>query len=152
MVRAVIAGPVDRTSRHHRQLVRAVIAGPVDPTSCLGCKLVFPKPARDMEMRMTTFTIFEADDLVLRVPVTFEPGSLITTLVGATVEAFAARPGGALVLGAVSVSGEEAMVTFDGFSFVPGHHELQVVVTKTGQSQTVASADLEVRRSLKPRP
>ena len=101
---------------------------------------------------MTTVTIFEADDLVIKVPITFEAGSLITSLVGATVEAFAKRSGGAMIAGATSVAGAVVTVTFPEFTFIPGVYTLQVVVTSSGQTQTVAEAAMTVHGSLKPAP
>lgn len=99
---------------------------------------------------MTAITTFEADDLIINVNVTFEPGSEITALTGGTVEAYVERAGAARVA-ASSVSIVDAdtiRVTFNENTLSEGVYTLQVRATVDGVTQTVAEAVVTVKGSL----
>lgn len=99
---------------------------------------------------MTAITTFEADDLIINVNVTFEPGTAITALTGGTVEAYVERAGAARVAAnSVSiVDADTIRVTFNENTLAEGVYTLQVRATVDGVTQTVAEAVVTVKGSL----
>ncbi|NGQ93378.1 hypothetical protein G5V65_21050 [Rhodobacter sp. HX-7-19] len=99
---------------------------------------------------MTAITTFEADDLIINVNVTFEPGSEITALTGGTVEAYVEREGAARVAAnSVSiVDADTIRVAFNENTLAEGVYTLQVRATVDGVTQTVAEAVVTVKGSL----
>lgn len=99
---------------------------------------------------MTAITTFEADDLIINVNVTFEPGSEITELTGGVVEAYAERAGAPRVAAnSVSiVDADTIRVTFNENTLSEGVYTLQVRATVDGVTQTVAEAVVTVKGSL----
>ena len=93
-----------------------------------------------MEGGVTNLTTFEDDDLIIRIPVTFEPGSEITSLTGGTAEAVAQSTSGAIITAnAVAItSGSEIRVTFNDGRLPAGVYSLQVRATVAGVTQTVS--------------
>ena len=89
------------------------------------------------------------DDLILKVPVTFQPGSSVTTLDGATVQAFARRQGVTVAASQAVGAGAVATVTFNDGTFTVGEWEGQVVVTAGGVTQTVAEFVVTVKPSFR---
>ena len=94
--------------------------------------------------------IFTLDDLILKVPVTFEPGSPVTTLIGGTVQAFARDRAVTVAASSVVIAGVLATVTFIKGTFTPGEWEGQVAATLGGQTQTIAEFAFMVKPSFRP--
>ena len=94
--------------------------------------------------------IHTLDDLILKVAVTFEPGSPVTTLTGGTVQAFARDRAATVTAASVVAVGALATVTFNAGSFTPGEWEGQVVATLAGQTQTIAEFEVMVKPSFRP--
>ena len=100
-------------------------------------------------------TFYEADGLDLRVsPVVFDPGSSITTLIGAVVEAHAKIFGDVVLVGTGTVlSATAARVVFAPWVLTPGEYELHVRATPPGTTgQTIFADNMDVIASIKPRP
>lgn len=100
---------------------------------------------------MTNLTTYEDDDLIINVPVTFEPGSEITTLTGGTAEALAQRSNDGTVITANAVaitSATNIKVTFNDGRLPAGVYTLQVRATVAGVTQTVAEATVTVNPSI----
>ena len=99
---------------------------------------------------MTNLTTFEDDDLIIRIPVTFEPGSEITSLTGGTAEAVAQSTSGAVITAnaAAITGGSEIRVTFNDGRLPAGVYALQVRATVSGVTQTVAEATVTVYPSI----
>lgn len=95
---------------------------------------------------MTAITTFEADDLIINVNVTFEPGSEITALTGGTVEAYVERAGAARVAAnsVTIVDADTIRVTFNENTLSEGVYTLQVRATVDGVTQTVSPPDTTV--------
>ena len=94
--------------------------------------------------------IHTLDDLILKVPVTFEPGSPVTTLTGGLVQAFARDRAATVVASSVVAAGVLATVTFNAGAFTPGEWAGQVVATLGGQTQTIAEFEVMVKPSFRP--
>jgi hypothetical protein len=94
---------------------------------------------------VTTITHYKNDDLPITVPVTFEAGSGVTTLTGATVEA-EATDGFHTVAGSATVTGDgsSVLVTFDQDVFRAGVYDLAVRATVGTVTQTIATAQIVV--------
>lgn len=103
-----------------------------------------------MEGGLTNISHFEADDLIIAVTVTFEPGAEITSLTGGTAEAFAKRSGGpAIPANACSITGATGVrVTFNKGVLAEGVYDFQVRATVSGVTQTIADATITVRGSV----
>jgi len=95
-------------------------------------------------------THYEADDLVISIPVTFEPGSTITTLAGGTAVARARREGGTVVIGSAVIDpgGAEVIASWSESTLPIGKYTLQVRATKDGQSRTLISRSMIVEPSV----
>jgi len=91
---------------------------------------------------MTIEPIHEGDSLVLDVPVTFDSGAPVSSLSGATIDASASNveTRGALVIDAAStaISGNTATCTWSAGALAAGSWRVQVKVSKSGLTQTVA--------------
>ena len=101
--------------------------------------------------------VFEADGFARDVTVTFEPGALITTLIGSTAECHA-RPinagASATVAGAATIlSASVVRAIWPAWSVPTGMIAIQVrVIPPSGNAQTVYTEEIEVQASLRPRP
>lgn len=93
---------------------------------------------------------FVADDLIIRVPVTFEPGSAVTTLTGATVVAVVRLDGAAPVTGTVAIDpgGEALVASWSEGALTIGTGEVQIRATKDGFTRTLLSDRIAVLESL----
>lgn len=82
----------------------------------------------------------KGSDLIIRIPVTFDPGSIITTLTGGTAIA-RATDGYIIVEGDCSINqdGNEVLVSFNDNEFVKGLFRCVVEVTVGTVTQPVAS-------------
>lgn len=98
-----------------------------------------------------TITAFEADDLTIRLTVGFLPGSDITSLVGAVVEARARSTSGATIPAtSCVVTGPNGLVAvFADGVLDAGIYTLQIRATVSGITQTIAEKTIEVRRSIR---
>lgn len=103
-----------------------------------------------MEGGLTNITHYEADDLIIAVEVTFEPGSPITALTGGTVEAFAERQGAARIAAnsCTILDADSVLVAFNEGTLTEGVYTLQVRATVSGVTQTIADATVTVRGSV----
>lgn len=99
---------------------------------------------------MTNLTTYEDDDLIITVPVTFQPGSTITSLTGGTAEAVAQSTAGTIIAAnAVAITGTaEIRVIFNDGRLPAGIYTLQVRATVAGVTQTVAEATITVNPSI----
>lgn len=97
-----------------------------------------------------TITSYEADDLIINIPVTFDAGSEITDLTGGAVEAYAQRAGAERIAAtaAAITSESSAKVTFADGTLAQGVYTLQVRVTVSGVTQTIADEVLTVGASV----
>ena len=93
--------------------------------------------------------IYRLDDLVVAVPVTFDPGSPIVTLTGATVECFARSGSVTVQASSVAVAPTVATVTFFDDTLTVGNWVFQVVVTAGAFTQTVAEFSATVLESFR---
>jgi len=103
-----------------------------------------------MEGGVTNLTTYEDDDLIINVPVTFEAGSEITSLVGGTAEALAQRTDGTIITANATAitSATTIKVTFNDGRLPAGVYTLQVRATVAGVTQTVAEATVTVNPSI----
>lgn len=97
-------------------------------------------------------TFWEEDAIAFAVSVTIDPGAPIAALTGGSVEVIAERAGtGVSVVGSGTVTGAtEVTCGFVANALPAGLYLAQVAVTVSGTRQTVAEANLIVRRSLQP--
>ena len=97
-----------------------------------------------------TITTYEADDLIIAVNVTFDPGAEIQSLTGGTVEARAQAAGGALIpaTSCTITAADKVRVVFADGTLTQGFYTLQVRATVAGNTQTIAEENIEVRDSL----
>lgn len=93
--------------------------------------------------------IYRLDDLIVAVPVTFDPGSPVTTLIGATVECFARSGTVTVQANSVAVTATVATVTFADGTLSVGNWVFQVVVTAGAFTQTVAEFSAPVLESFR---
>lgn len=94
---------------------------------------------------------YTKDDLVIRVEVTFDPASNITSLEGGTAEAFAAplRGGAAIAASSVSIIAPDLIqIAWNDLALPVGKYEVQIRATVTGQTRTLIAEELTVRRSI----
>jgi hypothetical protein len=94
---------------------------------------------------------YTKDDLMIRIPVTFDPESGVTSLEGGTVEAFAApvRGGAAIAGSSVAITAPDLIqVVWNDLALPVGVYELQVRATVAGQTRTLVAEQLTVRRSV----
>ncbi len=97
-----------------------------------------------------SLTCYTKDDLVIRIPVTFDPDSEVTSLDGGTVEAVAAPINGDAVIAATfaQIAGPaEIKVTWNDLALAAGIYDLQIRATVAGQTRTLVAQRLTVRRS-----
>ena len=98
------------------------------------------------------------DPVVIAIPVTFEDGSGLTTLDGATVAAWARQDGAsAAVQGSVAVSGDIITATWAASTFAQGNVMLQAFVNGValdfgGAASDALSLRIRVQASLVPDP
>lgn len=97
-----------------------------------------------------TITTYEADDLIIAVNVTFDPGAEIQSLTGGTVEAKAQSSSGTLInaTSCTITDTDTVRVVFADGTLPQGFYTLQVRATVTGNTQTIAEENIEVRDSL----
>lgn len=98
-----------------------------------------------------SLTCFVEDDLVIRVPVTFDPASEVTSLSGGTVEAVAALVGGGAAIAASSatiVGADLIRAVWNDNLFTDGVYDLQIRATVAGQTRTLVAQKLTVRASV----
>lgn len=93
--------------------------------------------------------IYRLDDLVVAVPVTFDPGSPITTLLGTTVQCFGRSGNVTVQANSVVVTAAVATVTFADGTLAVGNWIFQVVVTSEAFTQTVAEFSATVKESFR---
>jgi hypothetical protein len=94
---------------------------------------------------------YTKDDLVIRIPVTFDPDSGVTSLEGGTIEAFAApvRGGTAIAASSVAITAPDLIqVVWNDFVLPVGVYDLQIRATVAGQTRTLVAEQLTVRRSI----
>lgn len=93
---------------------------------------------------------YEADNLVISIPVSFAPGAPITTLAGGTAVARARKEGGAVVIGSAVIDpgGAEVTAAWGPNTLSPGKYKVQVRCTKDGFSRTVMSRSMLVEPSV----
>ena len=92
---------------------------------------------------------WSTDTLDISVPVTFEAGAGITSLIGGSVVAHAARPGAATVVGVATIEGASTVqVLFTAGSLSKGNWQLQVRVTVSGVVQTIVDETLTIQPSI----
>lgn len=97
-----------------------------------------------------SLTCYTKDDLVIRVPVTFDPDSDVISLDGGTVEAVAAPIDGSPVVAAAfaEITGpDEIKVAWNDQVFAVGIYDLQIRATVAGQTRTLVAQRLTVKRS-----
>jgi hypothetical protein len=97
-----------------------------------------------------SLTCYTKDDLVICVPVTFDPESDVTSLDGGTVEAVAAPIDGSTVVAAdyAEITGpEEIKVAWNDLALAVGVYDLQIRATVAGQTRTLVAERLTVKRS-----
>lgn len=93
--------------------------------------------------------IYRLDDLVVAVPVAFDPGSPITTLTGTTVQCFGRSGTVTVQATSVAVTANVATVTFADGSLTVGNWIFQVVVTAGIFTQTVSEFSATVQESFR---
>jgi len=95
---------------------------------------------------------YAADDLRIRVPVTFEAGAPVQNLIGAAVIARAVpnRDFASAVDGAVTINAEgtEVTVVFEENTLPANIYTFQVRATKDGYTQTIAADEIRSVRSV----
>jgi hypothetical protein len=94
---------------------------------------------------------YTKDDLVIRIPVTFDPESGVNSLEGGTVEAYAApvRGGAAIAGSSVVIAAPDLIqVVWNDLTLEVGIYELQVRATVAGQTRTLIAERLTVMRSI----
>lgn len=94
--------------------------------------------------------IHTVDDLVFVVDMTFAPGSPVTTLTGATVEAYARYANTTVAASSIVAAGSQATITFNDGVLAPGDWEGQVIVSSGTLTQTVAEFSVTVKPSFRP--
>lgn len=98
-----------------------------------------------------SLTCFVEDDLVIRVPVTFDPASEVTSLAGGSVEAVAVPIGGGTAIPASSatiVGSDLIRAVWNDTLFAVGVYDLQIRATVAGQTRTLVAQKLSVRASV----
>lgn len=89
-------------------------------------------------------TIHEADSLTIEASVAFDEGGAVSSLVGASVAASAAK-GGSVVPGIAAVAGPHIVTcNWPAGALALGMWRLQVIVTIAGAVQTVAEEEIKV--------
>ena len=89
-------------------------------------------------------TIHEADSLAVEVPVTFDEGGAVTSLVGASVAASVAK-GSTTVPGTAAVAGPAlATCSWPAGALAVGIWRFQLIVTIGGEVQTIAEERIKV--------
>lgn len=93
---------------------------------------------------------YTADDLIIRIPVTFAAGSAITSLSGASIVAWAKTGGGSAVAGTVVINsgGAECVASWPENALPPAVYDVQVRATKDGYTRTLLNRRLAVLASL----
>jgi hypothetical protein len=94
---------------------------------------------------------YTKDDLVIRIPVTFDPDSGVTSLEGGTVEAVAAPINGDPVVAAdyaEITASDEIKVAWNDQVFAVVVYDLQIRTTVAGQTRTLVAERLTVKRSV----
>jgi len=94
---------------------------------------------------------YTKDDLVIRIPVSFDPDAGVTSLEGGTVEAFAApiKGGAAIAASSVAIIAPDLIqIAWFDLALPVGKYELQIRATVTGQTRTLIAEELTVRRSI----
>ena len=97
-----------------------------------------------------SLTCYTKDDLMIRVPVTFDPDSDVTSLDGGTVEAVAAPIDGSAVVAATFAeitAPAEIKVAWNDLTLAAGIYDLQIRATVAGQTRTLVAQRLTVKRS-----
>lgn len=99
------------------------------------------------------FTTWTNVDLIIRVPVTFDQGAPITTLIGATVDARIKTQKGAIVIGTAEVvNSATILVTFPRGTLPVGLCTGQVWVQIGPQAAMPYEFEAEVRPGFRPVP
>lgn len=93
---------------------------------------------------------YTADDLIIRIPVTFEPGAAITTLTGATIVAWAKAQGADAVAGSVAIDpgGAECVASWPENALPEGVYDVQVRAAKDGYTRTLLNERIAALPSL----
>jgi hypothetical protein len=90
-------------------------------------------------------------DLVIRVPVTFDPGAGVSSLAGAIIDARARNAAGRETVGEVVATDDTTLVvTFEEAAFVPGTHECQVWARIGQRSVMLCVFDVDVKPGFRP--
>lgn len=102
--------------------------------------------------KLQRFPTYTNIDLVVRVPVTFDPGAPFTSLTGAVVDARAKTPTGGFVVGAAEVNedGDEIVVTFAKGTLPIGVCECQVWAQQGQQAAMPFVFEAEVKAGYRP--
>ena len=100
-----------------------------------------------------SLTCYVADDLVIRVPVTFDPASEVTSLAGGSVVAVAAPIGGngapPIPASSATIVGTDLIrAVWNDDAFTVGVYDLQIRATVAGQTRTLVAQRLSVRASV----
>jgi len=103
-----------------------------------------------MEISMTSIEHFQADDLVILIPVTFDAGAAISSLTGGTAVARAKLDGGNPVMGTATIqpSGTDVVASWPENALIPGHYTVQVRATKDGFTKTLIGSRMTVLPSV----
>ena len=103
--------------------------------------------------------IYQADGLRLIVPVTFAPGSGISTLIGGTAEVHVMAPNGPAIAGVATITGAaEVTAVFAPWALDPADYILQVrgappaTAMRTIEIDGTEDFPIRVRRSIRPAP
>jgi hypothetical protein len=113
-----------------------------------------------MEGRMSELLqIYQADGLHLIVPITFAPGSGVSTLIGGTAEVHVQAPNGAAIAGLATITGAaEVTAVFPPWALDPADYILQLRAAPPATAMQTIEIDgaddlhLRVRRSIRPAP
>ena len=105
-----------------------------------------------MTAKLQRFETYTNIDLVVRVPVTFDPGAPFTTLTGAVVDARAKTPKGDVVVGEAEVQdgGTEIIVRFSKGTLPVGLCECQVWAQQGQQAAMPFVFEADVKAGFRP--
>ena len=98
-----------------------------------------------------TVQTFEADSVIITVPITREDTGAAVNLSGATLEAVAQRRGASPIAATVTVTNEAGgicQVSFASETFDVATYDWQLRLTVAGEVQTVVSDTINARRSI----
>lgn len=97
---------------------------------------------------MTNPVHYAGDDLIIKVPVSFDRGAPFTNLTGAAIEARAALAAANHAAVSATIAGNEITLVWAKNTFTIGTWAFQVRATKAGRTKTVAAFSIDVQASL----